>query len=61
MGVDKRLNVRVLGCKRAKPLGVPGMGNPTIPMGKSRGDIGNTGIDFHSKDYWYGVGSEPLK
>lgn len=61
MGVDKRLNVQVLGCKSAKPLNVPGMGNPTIPMGKSRGDIGNTGTDFHSKDYWYGVGSEPLK
>ena len=56
MGVDKRLNVQVLGCKSAKPLNVPGMGNPTIPMGKSRGDIGNTGTDFHSKDYWYGVG-----
>ena len=61
MGVDKRLNVQALGCKRATLLNVPGMGNPTIPMGKSRGDIGNTGADFHSKDYWYGVGSEPLK
>ena len=57
MGVDKRMYPNGF---RSTPGNTIGIGNPTIPIGKSRGDIGNTGKDFHSKDYWYGVGSEPL-
>lgn len=35
--------------KRATPLNTLGMGNPMFPICKSRGDIGNTGADFHKQ------------
>lgn len=54
MGLDKRMYLN--GIKQT-PLNTPGMGNPTLPIGKSRGDIGNTGKDFHDPKYSYGVGS----
>lgn len=60
MSEDKK-EIKPKGCTKTTPRNTQGIGNPTIPMGKSRGDIGNTGTDFHSKDYWYGVGTEPLK
>lgn len=49
MEVDKSDSIKLPGYQRSKPLNTPGMGNPAIPVGKSRGNIGNTGKDFHDQ------------
>ena len=33
----------------SKPGNTLGLGNPMFPLGVSRGDIGNSGKDFHNQ------------